>query len=221
MESDIPKQYLKLAGHSILQHAVNSFLTNSTIETVYVVVSETDVNVDTALADHHKLHVLRCGGASRQETVRNGLRCIAQMQDLAYSDWILVHDAARPGLTSELIDQLITKVGQDQSGGLLALPVVDTVKRSHAGRTETISRAALWLAQTPQMFGFGLLCDALDAASKGGIAVTDEASAIEAFGHHPQLVIGHGNNRKLTLPEDLAFFEMLIDRKLELSKNEK
>lgn len=235
MGGDLPKQYLSLAGKSVLQHTVDSFLANASIDHIYVVVSEFDAYADAAMAlpdDSstliEKLHILRCGGASRQETVRNGLRCIAQMQDLADSDWVLVHDAARPGLSSELIDKLIQEIGQDQNGGLLAMPVVDTVKRCQNGRTETISRDGLWLAQTPQMFPYGQLCDALDAASKRGIAMTDEASAMEAIGHHPRLIVGSSDNRKLTMPDDLEFLQMVIQRetkknkeKTESLKNEK
>jgi 2-C-methyl-D-erythritol 4-phosphate cytidylyltransferase len=115
--------------------------------------------VDEALKPDARLQVLRCGGETRADSVRNGLAIRAQVRR---DDWVLVHDAARPGLTSALLQKLIEQVGSDAVGGLLALPVVDTVKRIQDGKVETVSREGLWLAQTPQMFRYALLCKALD-----------------------------------------------------------
>jgi 2-C-methyl-D-erythritol 4-phosphate cytidylyltransferase len=201
-----PKQYLKIGGQAVLRHAVDAFLAAEQISHVYVVVSADDAYVDTVLPLADKLSILRCGGATRRDTVSNGLAAIS---DMAENDWVLVHDAARPGLTVQLISKLIAEVGQHPVGGLLALPVVDTVKRFHAGKMETVSRDGLWLAQTPQMFRYQLLKDALVTATE----VTDEASAMEAAGHTPLLVEGHARNMKLTMPDDFALLRLHLEQR--------
>jgi 2-C-methyl-D-erythritol 4-phosphate cytidylyltransferase len=146
------------------------------------------------------------------ESVRNGLDSLAG--ELDDDDWVLVHDAARPGLNAALIARLIDGVGNDAVGGLLALPVVDTVKRRSAAggegaRVETVPRDGLWLAQTPQMFRYRLLRAAL-AAAHDPAAITDDASAIEALGHAPKLIEGHPCNLKVTLPADIGIAEMYM-----------
>jgi 2-C-methyl-D-erythritol 4-phosphate cytidylyltransferase len=152
--------------------------------------------------------VLRCGGASRMESVRNGLAVLANT--LASTDWVLVHDAARPGLNAELIEKLITSTGQHPVGGLLGLPVVDTVKRCIEGEAcGTIPRNGLWLAQTPQMFRYSLLREALNAAHDPN-TITDDASAVEALGLTPKLVEGHPRNLKVTLPDDIRIAELYL-----------
>ena len=138
------------------------------------------------------------------ESVRNGLAALAPT--LRENDWVLVHDAARPGLDEALIEKLITTTGEHPVGGLLALPVVDTVKRSIGGELGTVSREGLWLAQTPQMFRYNLLRDALAFATDSARdpnQITDDASAVEALGLSPKLVEGHPRNMKVTLPRDI------------------
>lgn len=206
MASNVPKQYLDLAGKSVLQRTVDCFLACPEIDQIFVVVSAEDAFVDDALAEHKKLTVLNCGGATRRDTVQNGLEVIRKFSHYQDCDQILVHDAARPGLTPALVSKLIEAVGDDVNGGLLALPVVDTVKRSVADQVETIDRTNLWLAQTPQMFSLGLLSRALEMA----IEVTDEASAIETIGYRPKLIEGAMRNRKLTVPEDLEFLKLFF-----------
>ncbi len=203
MGASIPKQYAPLAGKPMLQHVLDTFSAARQIDQVYLVVSEADAYID-ALPLPPRCTVLRCGGDTRQASVTNGLRAIASQ--VAADDWILVHDAARPGLTVALIDKLIAFVRDDEVGGLLAVPVVDTIKQSNGhGRSErTVSRELLWAAQTPQMFRHRLLLDALERAQD----MTDEASAIEALGLHPKLVEGSARNFKVTLPEDLAIAEL-------------
>ncbi|MFZ6744535.1 2-C-methyl-D-erythritol 4-phosphate cytidylyltransferase [Undibacterium sp. JH2W] len=205
MGATTPKQYMRIGSKSVLQHTVDAFLSFSKIQHTYVLVSPDDAYADEYLAKAENLSVLRCGGASRRDTVRNGLSKIAS--ELTGNDWILVHDAARPGLTSGLLQHLIDSVADNAVGGLLALPVVDTVKRVENGKVQTIPRDGLWLAQTPQMFRYQLLCEALDAADQ----VTDEASAIEAAGHAPILVEGHVRNMKLTLPSDMALIAQYLN----------
>ncbi len=203
MGASIPKQYAPLAGKPMLLHVLETFSEAPQIDQVYLVVSPADAYIDE-LPLPPRCTVLRCGGDTRQASVTNGLRAIASQVDA--DDWVLVHDAARPGLTVQLIDKLIAFVKDDVVGGLLAVPVVDTIKHSNGhGRAErTVSREMLWAAQTPQMFRHGMLLDALSRAQD----ITDEASAIEALGLHPKLVEGSPRNFKVTLPEDLAVAEL-------------
>ena len=205
MASGSPKQYLPIGAKPMLRHTLDAFLSSGLIAHTYVVVSARDEYID-AIVPSGAATVMRCGGASRMESVRNALRALEG--ELHEHDWVLVHDAARPGLNAALIDKLIATVGDDPVGGLLALPVVDTVKRSGATVT-TVARDGLWLAQTPQMFRYKLLCDALAAATDASV-ITDDASAVEALGLSPKLVEGHPRNLKVTLPADIRIAEMYL-----------
>ena len=200
-----PKQYMALGGKPMLRHTIDAFLASELIHHVYVVVSPDDPHID-AVVPAAGVTVLRCGGASRMESVQNALRRLGEV--LGDADWVLVHDAARPGLNAELIAKLITTIGGDAVGGLLALPVVDTVKRAGSA-VSTVSRDGLWLAQTPQMFRYRLLCNALAAATDASV-ITDDASAVEALGLSPKLVEGHPCNLKVTLPADIRIAEMYL-----------
>ena len=210
MAASGPKQYLKLGGKPMLRHAIDAFLFSELIAHTYVVVSADDPVIDS-IVPSHGVTVLRCGGDTRMESVRNGLAALAPT--LREDDWVLVHDAARPGLDEALIEKLITSTGEHPVGGLLALPVVDTVKRSIAGELGTVSREGLWLAQTPQMFRYKLLREALAFASDAARdpkQITDDASAVEALGLSPKLVEGHPRNMKVTLPSDVRIAEMYL-----------
>ena len=211
MAAGSPKQYLPIGAKPMLRHTVDAFLSSPLIAHTYVVVSADDPFIDTVLPDasddSSRVTVLRCGGATRMESIRNGLHAVRAM--LADTDHVLVHDAARPGLNAALIERLITETGDHPAGGLLALPVVDTVKRRGDGGIATVDRANLWLAQTPQMFTYALLCRALDAATDPA-AITDDASAVEALGLAPRLVEGHPRNLKVTLPSDIRIAEMYL-----------
>jgi 2-C-methyl-D-erythritol 4-phosphate cytidylyltransferase len=210
MGAQCPKQDLDLAGRSVLQRSLDSFLGSSTISHTYVVVSPDDAWVDSMLTPNSRYSVLRCGGETRAQTVQNGLRELACVD----TDWVLVHDAARPGLTPALLEKLIIEVADDAVGGILALPMVDTLKRVRGGdpavgaQVETISREQMWQAQTPQMFRKALLEKALLACPQ----VTDEASAIEALNLPIRLVEGALRNRKLTVPEDLEFLSLYFNQ---------
>jgi 2-C-methyl-D-erythritol 4-phosphate cytidylyltransferase len=207
MGSQTPKQYASLAGKPMLRHVIDAFASSPEIEHTYIVVSAGDAYID-ALELPQRCTVLRCGGDTRAASVTNGLEAIGPR--VAADDWVLVHDAARPGLTVELIAKLIAFVKDDPVGGLLALPVVDTIKRSdgHSHVAGTVSRDHLWAAQTPQMFRHAALLSALREAARSGIAITDEASAIEAAGLQPKLVEGSPRNFKVTLPDDLPVAEL-------------
>jgi 2-C-methyl-D-erythritol 4-phosphate cytidylyltransferase len=201
-----PKQYLPLLGKPMLQHTAEAFAASELVAHTYVVVSAEDGYID-ALALPPRVTVLRCGGATRMDSILNGLRALAG--ELHDADMVLVHDAARPGLTPALIRKLIEEVGANPAGGLLALPVVDTVKTTRGGTVQTTPRGGLWLAQTPQMFSYALLLRALGSASDPN-AITDDASAVEALGLSPQLVEGHPRNLKVTLPSDIRIAEMYL-----------
>ena len=211
MAAGSPKQYLQIGAKPMLRHTVDAFLSSPLIDHTYVVVSADDPFIDAVLPDAARgggrVSVLRRGGATRMESIRNGLHALGEA--LGPDDRVLVHDAARPGLNAALIERLIVETGDHAAGGLLALPVVDTVKRSDAGGLATVPRDGLWLAQTPQMFSYALLCRALDAATDPA-AITDDASAVEALGLAPRLVEGHPRNLKVTLPSDIRIAEMYL-----------
>ena len=212
MEAGSPKQYLPIAGKPMLRHAVDAFLASPLIAHTYIVVSAEDGLIDTVVPEQGAgvgISVLRCGGATRMETILNGLQALHG--SLAAHDQVLVHDAARPGLTPALIAKLIAEVGEHPAGGLLALPVVDTVKRAGPGSlsAQTVPRDGLWLAQTPQMFSYALLHRALSQAPDPQ-AITDDASAVEALGLAPRLIEGHPRNLKVTLPRDIHTAELYL-----------
>lgn len=208
MAANGPKQYLTVGGKPMLRHAVEAFRASPLVAHTYVVVSAEDGVIDSVLPPGEPgVTVLRCGGATRMESVLNGLRALRG--ELADEDLVMVHDAARPGLTPALIEALIRGVGDDPAGGLLALPVVDTVKRRSADSVTTVPRDGLWLAQTPQMFSYALLQRALGSAPDP-LAITDDASAVEMLGLSPRLVEGHPRNLKVTLPADIGIAEMYL-----------
>jgi 2-C-methyl-D-erythritol 4-phosphate cytidylyltransferase len=209
MMADCPKQYLHIAGKSLLQHSVTAFLQHRQITHVFVVVSKDDAYVAQELQIDPRLTVLYCGGKIRSESVQNGLIAVQDRVDPV--DWVLVHDAARPGLTPDLISRLISAVGLGEVGGILALSVTDTVKmRADGKKVTTLSRDGLWLAQTPQMFRHAPLLTAITNASNSDQKITDEANAMEIAGMNPQLVEGHWSNTKITRPEDLALIELFL-----------
>jgi 2-C-methyl-D-erythritol 4-phosphate cytidylyltransferase len=206
----VPKQYLPLAGRTLLHHAVSCLAGHARIEQIYVVLAPADggFKAQDWSAFGERLVPLYCGGETRAASVRNGL--IAINDAVAADDWILVHDAARPCLPRTSLDRLIAQVQGDATGGLLAVPVADTLKRADADQrvAATQPRAGLWQAQTPQMFRYRLLLEGL--ACMPLAEVTDEASAVERLGAKPRLVQGDPRNLKVTYPEDLRIAELII-----------
>ena len=206
MGGELPKQYLPLAGQPMIYHALATLCANPEINMVVVVLAPDDAHFaryDWA-GFGTKLQPLYCGGATRAESVLNGL-IVAELEP---DDWVLVHDAARPCLSRAQLSRLIAQVRDDEVGGLLAVAVADTLKRADdAGRVKsTERREGLWQAQTPQMFRAGLLLQALVAQPD----VTDDASAIEALGLRPKLVMSESTNFKVTYPEDIKLAELLL-----------
>ena len=214
MQNVLPKQYMLLAGKPIISHTIQTFFLHPRIASIHVALSADDLFWrDLPLDPTSKLKLHYTGGDSRSETVLNTL-LVMQVAD---DDWILVHDAARPGLTHALLDKLLNTLENDAVGGLLALPVADTLKKSGDNHkiVQTVERTDLWQAQTPQMFKYGVLKHALQANSRaaaGGTASisTDESEAIEALGLQPTIVPGELRNLKITFPQDLALLEALL-----------
>lgn len=207
----VPKQYLELQGRPLLWHTVQVFERHPEIASTHVVIAPDDpVWTRYDWSGCHKLRLHRCGGATRAESVLAGLRAM----DAAEDDWVLVHDAARPCLTQTALNRLMSTLRDDAVGGILAIPVADTLKRAGEGGriAATVPRTRLWGAQTPQMFRRGML---LQALAQAGAEVTDEASAIEALGIAPLLVEGDPANLKVTHPADLP----LAARYLELESS--
>lgn len=211
MASVLPKQYLLLAGKPIISHTIQVFFNHPAISSIHLALNpEDEFWRSLTLEPASKLKLHYTGGNSRGETVLNTLQAMHDAGTVAQTDWILVHDAARPGLTHQLLDNLLNNLQNDDVGGLLAMPLADTLKQAdQMNRSEkTIPRTDLWQAQTPQMFRFSVLKQALTQLK--GIA-TDEAEAIEALGLRPKLVQGEVRNLKVTYPQDLELLEALLN----------
>jgi 2-C-methyl-D-erythritol 4-phosphate cytidylyltransferase len=208
MGTDKPKQFLKLLGRPLLYHSVKALLANDRIDTVFVVLAPTDGEFKQYDWSEfgERIAPLYCGGATRHDSVLNGL--VAASSTVQPDDWILVHDAARPCLSQRELQRMLDVLATDAVGGILGVPVADTLKRADAaGRIQTTEpREHLWQAQTPQMFRHGLLLQALSRTAK----LSDEAGAIEALGLRPKLVQGSGTNLKVTYPEDMQLAQTIL-----------
>jgi 2-C-methyl-D-erythritol 4-phosphate cytidylyltransferase len=214
MGSDIPKQYLPLAGRSVIEHTLDTLFSCNRLAGVVLAVSADDsrwAEIRPRYADS----MLQCvtGGAERGHSVLMALRHLAGHADPG--DWVLVHDAARPCVRLADIETLIAALQKEADGGLLGVPVSDTMKRvDRDGRiSATVEREALWHAQTPQMFRLGPLLAALEQALEEGVAVTDEASAMERAGYRPRMIEGHADNIKITVPAHLALAEFYLQER--------
>lgn len=207
LKPDLPKQYELLNGLPMLRLSVMTMLADSRIDQVRVIVSPTDTWAARALAGLERTVWRAVGGDTRAETVHNGLVDLQASEE----DWVVVHDAARPGLPAAALERLISTCLEQDQGGLLAIPVPDTVKRSVIDTEprvdQTVSREGLWLAQTPQMFKANQLLEALVYAKESQLEVTDESSAMEYTGIKPVIVQGAAENFKVTWPEDFKLLE--------------
>ncbi len=215
----VPKQYRLLAGQPMILHTLAAFAAVRQLQVVMVVVAQNDGIVDelleTSTQSFANVLIANKAGNTRFDTVFNGLKAL-RTQGAQLEDWVLVHDAARCLITPDQIKSLIAACEDDDVGGLLALPLPDTLKQEitsgdNTGRVaQTLDRSHKWLAQTPQMFRVGALIDALEAAKLAGEVITDEASALEREGHAPKLVRGSSQNFKITYPEDFALAEAVL-----------
>ena len=206
MGGGLPKQYLALAGKTVLDHSLQALLDYPELEHLVVALAADDVQWAASSHAGHPCVTTAQGGTSRAESVLAGLQALqSQASD---DDHVLVHDAARPCLRAEDLDKLVRQGRRSADGALLAVPARDTLKQADNGVVSgTLDRRQIWQAQTPQLFRFGHLFAALQQA---GADVTDEASAIEAQGGHPRLVQGHHDNIKITYLEDLALAEAAL-----------
>lgn len=213
MAETLPKQYLALNGIPMIFHTLMAFAAVTRITKIVVVLSPDDKYWDTLFVEHgatiaNRVTAIRVGGATRALSVLNSLQEISDQ--FAIDDWALVHDAARPCIRPRLIEQFLDECALEKVGGLLALPVADTLKLGNSDlRVErTIPRDNLWRAQTPQMFRFNMLIEALARMPNA----TDEAQAIEALGHQPKLINGDSANLKVTYATDVRIAEVLLSR---------
>jgi 2-C-methyl-D-erythritol 4-phosphate cytidylyltransferase len=211
MQSDIPKQYLHLQGRTVLEQTVHRLALVEQLKGIAIAVTTDDPYWAEQQFDIPQRIFRTEGGKERCHSVLNALQTLYS-NGAAGNDWVLVHDAARPCVRQSDIELLIEKVSATGQGGLLAVPVHDTMKQAdHQQQVKrTIDRSRLWHALTPQMFRLEALHDALVAALDEGYLVTDEASAMEHKGMQPLLVEGHGDNIKITRPEDLALAEFYL-----------
>lgn len=205
-----PKQYVPLGGQAMIAHTLAALAQVSKLVATLVVLSPEDDEFQSAVPgfEGERGWIARCGGPTRAETVANGLQALRE-RGVQPHDWVLVHDAARCLVRADWIDRLIDACEDDEVGGLLALPLADTLKEAGSGArvARTVDRRGKWAAQTPQMFRLGLLAPALAGPLDG---ITDEASAIEALGHQPLLVEAPMENFKVTYPADFALAERLL-----------
>lgn len=194
----LPKQYSLIAGKTVLEHTLLALQKCRLIERIFVNAQRDDGHAEAVTKNHTKVTLLRTAGSARAQTVRNALKDISKQ--VRRDAWVLVHDAARPCVSSVDLNRLISLAGAHPVGGLLASPVSDTLKRANADGevTETVPRDGMWRALTPQMFRYETLVHALASSPD----VTDESEAIEALGMAPLLVVGSARNIKITLPDD-------------------
>lgn len=214
MGADVAKQYLRIRGRTLLELTLDKLLRVEEAEAIVVALHPEDSSW-TFLSSLHCVRIETvAGGDERNQSVLNALR---QLRGRAAPlDWVLVHDAVRPCVALEDIQRLMARLAGDPIGGLLAAPVRETVKRVRDGVVEsTLDRSQLWLAATPQMFRYAVLLQALEQAQARGLAVTDEAAAVEAMGHPVRVVAGRADNIKITTPEDLVLVDFLLSHESE------
>ena len=205
-----PKQYLPLRGRALLEWSVAPFLDTDWIDGVVLVLARNDADFARLPIARHPKIIATFGGAARAESVLSGLEVVAERSQGFDEVFVLVHDAARPCVVWSDLEHLRDEAA-DQHGGLLAMPVTDTLKKSRKGKVAgTVDRAFVWRAQTPQMFRLDVLASALRECEVRGLEVTDEASAMERAGYKPRLVRGRESNIKVTYPEDLRLAEFWL-----------
>lgn len=212
MGGAVPKQYLPLNGRPVIEHGLQRLLAHPAIEQVFVVISAADDRwAHSDFSSHPRIRQV-AGGNERCHSVLNALRALRQVA--GPEDWVLTHDAARPCLRAVDIDRLLEELSGDSVGGVLAIPLHDTIKQcDDACRVvETLPREHLWRALTPQMFRLSRLQSALEHALTAGLVVTDESSAMELAGYQPRLVQGQSDNIKITQPGDLELAALFLER---------
>lgn len=212
MQADRPKQYLQLDGQTVIEQTINRLATHPRIDGIVIAIANNDpwwqsISLNIACPTH-----IVAGGEARSDSVLNALIALANITN--DDPWVLVHDAARPCLRHQDIDAMISTLGKHPVGGILGIPVTDTVKRvnTEGQITKTVCRQGLWRASTPQMFHLSALKQALESAREKQLVVTDEASAMEFVGLQPMMVEGHADNIKITVPQDLALASLFLQQ---------
>lgn len=216
MQSDIPKQYLPLNDRPVIERTINALLQNKNITGLVIALQPDDAYWSEISINSQKPLIRATGGTERADSVLNALSALFQVTGFdENADWVMVHDAVRPCLRQQDIDKLVLEVAEDGNGGLLALPVRDTMKRQNMQRSvavvdKTVERENLWHALTPQYFPAKKLKAALQQAKLEDLPVTDESSAMELAGFSPKLVAGHEDNIKITRPDDLHLASLYL-----------
>ena len=220
MDAQMPKQYLKIANKTLIEHTLNTLLKFSSFKKIVVVVSEEDTCWKTLEILRHPNVIVTIGGEERFHSVLNGLEVLLRNTDIADNDWVVVHDAVRPCLRLSDFHKLVARVIDYDVGGLLGVPVTDTLKRTinQDAVVETLKRNTLWHALTPQMFRFCILMDSMKQALEDRVVITDESSAVEYAGYQPVIVEGHNDNIKVTGVGDLQLASFYIAQQLEMNK---
>jgi len=219
MQADRPKQYLPLYNKTVIEHTLDRLLSLNEITGVVLSISETDEYWPELNYVSTKPLLIAKGGKERSDSVLNALKLLNKEVNVSESIWVLVHDAARPCVRSDDVQLLINSASSKEDGGLLALPVKDTMKRSNNFNEieETVTRDNLWHALTPQMFPLNTLMNALIRAEKTDMQITDDASAMELAGFSPVLIQAHEDNIKITRGFDLQLAEMYLKNQNETS----
>ncbi|MFT5396253.1 MAG: 2-C-methyl-D-erythritol 4-phosphate cytidylyltransferase [Gammaproteobacteria bacterium] len=212
MGVDKPKQYISINNKTIIEHTIDCFIDREEIEKIIIAISKEDEFWPTLAISNHEKIITAPGGEERYQSVLNSLQALSGKAE--NSDWVMVHDAARPCLNQSAIDRLIIELRTHDVGGILAMPCRDTMKRANdTGEIDkTVERDLLWHAQTPQMFKYGMLLSAIEDALKNKTVVTDESMAIERMGFKPMLIHGHQENMKLTHKDDIEPLKAYLDR---------
>lgn len=214
MQSNTPKQYLALNGRPVIEHTLNTLLQNKNVTGLVVALQEGDSYWPDINIHSDKPVLLASGGKERADSVLNALDTLLQYEQFnEESDWVMVHDAVRPCIRQTDINKLVEEVASDSNGGLLALPVRDTMKRQHVDNptvSSTIDRENLWHALTPQYFPAKSLKNALQRALRDDLSITDESSAMELASYSPRLIEGNEDNIKITRPDDLRLASLYL-----------
>lgn len=212
MQADRPKQYLLINNQPVIFHTLNRLINHPRIKGVIIALSVNDPYWPSLNLPLNWPIYTTLGGAERAESVSNALQFLHSLTDK--DPWVLVHDAARPCIRHSDIDAMFQQLQHDTVGGILGVPLTETVKRVDTNNTieATIDRSSLWRAVTPQMFRLKALSEALTHAKHANLKVTDEASAIEYMGSKPKMVEGHADNIKITLPQDLALAALFLQQ---------
>ena len=213
MQSDIPKQYLPLAGTTVIENTIARLLSSDKVAGLSISIRRDDPYWPEISINSDKPVVLAEGGVERCDSVLNAMKALSDRDDFDLdNDWVLVHDAVRACIRPDDIERLIEQAMKTESGGLLALPVRDTMKRAGDAQSvqSTVDRENLWHALTPQLFPFRALQEALIKAMEEGVTITDESSAMEHAGYSPRLIKGHEDNIKITRPDDLRIAELFM-----------